>query len=78
LMTAPMQVHEKQRQQPRAAAHLAWVRKGRVPCLDGVRAISILLVVLDHSHNTIRPATLKPPLWLFAGHLGVTCFFVII
>jgi peptidoglycan/LPS O-acetylase OafA/YrhL len=56
---------------------LGWVRKGRVPCLDGIRAISILLVVMDHSRQSIRPAQLKSVLWLFGGHFGVTCFFVI-
>jgi peptidoglycan/LPS O-acetylase OafA/YrhL len=59
------------------SAPLAWVRGGRVPCLDGVRAISILLVIMGHSRAEIHSIALKQFLSLFGGHFGVTCFFVI-
>ena len=79
--TSPVQAiprpHIEEVQESRVAERLGWVRRGRVPCLDGIRAISILLVIMDHSRETIRPALLKSFSWLFGGHFGVTCFFVI-
>jgi len=48
-----------------------WALSGRIPCLDGMRALAILLVVLSHlSSHGIRGT------WSL-GHLGVTFFFVI-
>lgn len=48
-----------------------WALSGRIPCLDGMRALAILLVVLSHLFpHRIRGA------WSL-GHLGVTFFFVI-
>lgn len=48
----------------------------RIPSLDGMRAISILIVILGHSSDSLNsPAVLR-----YLGHLGnygVRCFFVI-
>ncbi len=56
----------------------AWVTRGRVPCLDGIRAISILLVILQHQMDTrgfSSPRFLNwPKTW---GTTGVNIFFVI-
>lgn len=46
----------------------AWVQKGRVPCLDGLRACAIFVVFFSHFH-------LRFPVRI--GHRGVTLFFVI-
>lgn len=52
---------------------------GRLPSLDGWRAISILLVLVSHNHFAVGfPEHLEKPLhYLFDGHLGVRFFFVI-
>lgn len=47
------------------------VLRGRLPCLDGLRALSILLVIFAHSGAQI------PIFSKLDGHSGVTCFFVI-
>jgi peptidoglycan/LPS O-acetylase OafA/YrhL len=51
----------------------------RVPCLDGLRALSIGLVLSGHLVGTrgfpVIPRWLLPP--FFNGSLGVTVFFVI-
>ncbi len=49
----------------------AWVFAGRIPSLDGMRAISILLVIVSHAFDERFHGT-----WS-VGHFGVTCFFVI-
>lgn len=52
-------------------------RASKLPALDGLRALSILLVILGHAKNTIgAPAFLR---WRFfpSANLGVTIFFVI-
>jgi peptidoglycan/LPS O-acetylase OafA/YrhL len=55
--------------------------EGRVPSLDGLRAVSILMVVLTHAAQTCRfhaPSWLPEwAWWLFNGQLGVCIFFVI-
>lgn len=52
---------------------------GRIPSLDGLRAISIALVVLGHAAETVAlPAWLGPVLPLFCNAgLGVSIFFVL-
>lgn len=51
---------------------------GRIPSLDGLRAISILMVILSHAQST-RGFPMIPALLLMGdvGHLGVRVFFVI-
>ncbi len=61
-----------------AAAETApgWLDKGHVPSLDGLRAFSILVVLVGHlAHQGV----LIPHRWYFTdvGHLGVDMFFVI-
>lgn len=51
-----------------------WVTQGRVPCLDGFRALSIFVVVLYHCNLMAQNRWTKI---LPDGHLGVTFFFVI-
>src|ERR1700728_1401265 len=49
-----------------------------IPSLDGLRAISILLVVVAHSsENFSRWIKLPLGTYLLFGHLGVSVFFVI-
>jgi peptidoglycan/LPS O-acetylase OafA/YrhL len=51
----------------------------RIRSLDGLRAISILLVFVGHYYELSRQAAPSGPLWLIIGNagLGVTIFFVI-
>ena len=51
----------------------------RVPSLDGWRALSIVLVLAEHTKHTANfPASLDLiQKWLFDANLGVRCFFVI-
>jgi len=64
----------------------AWPRvdRGRIPSLDGLRAISILFVIIGHASATLPPLqgaaeTLVHGLTLIAGNgeMGVTVFFVL-
>ena len=48
----------------------AWVWKGTVPSLNGLRALAILSVIASHYYIQHESATV-------IGHFGVTCFFVI-
>lgn len=63
-----------------------WIDKGRVPGLDGMRGISILLVLFCHFvlYGFQSPENPEPVGWLigassfsFTGDIGVTFFFVI-
>lgn len=48
-----------------------------MPSLDGLRALSIVLVVLGHALYFTAPAALRPASAVFDGTLGVRIFFVI-
>src|SRR5215471_6424170 len=54
-----------------------WLNGGRIPCLDGLRAVAILLVIYAHGHfpgDSLSPLrTLKGR----CGFLGVKLFFVL-
>lgn len=55
-----------------------WVEKGRIPCLDGLRAISILLVLGFHASGTEGfPSSEWLRSLLRHGGVGVDVFFVI-
>lgn len=49
---------------------------GRIPCLDGLRAVSITCVLLGHLVETRNFPSILNPLGHF-GNLGVRCFFII-
>ena len=75
---APARGEEERRSPLRAAS--PEVIGGRVPSLDGLRALSILLVVVSHARTTMGvPLELRR--WVSAipgnGPLGVSIFFVI-
>ena len=59
------------------AALPAWLSRGRIPSLDGVRAIAILLVLYAHAdipgHSAFMLAAIKGR----CGFLGVQLFFVL-
>jgi peptidoglycan/LPS O-acetylase OafA/YrhL len=48
-----------------------------LPSLDGLRAVSILLVVLGHAFSMTAPSGWRPLTYVFDGGLGVRIFFVI-
>src|SRR6059036_2561011 len=60
-----------------------WLSRGRVPCLDGLRAVSIVLVLFTHAGAS--PGFPAQHSWLttfarergLAGDTGVEIFFVI-
>jgi peptidoglycan/LPS O-acetylase OafA/YrhL len=53
-----------------------WLWRGTVPCLDGLRAVSIGIVILAHLAFRATPGS--PAAWLRnAGGLGVEMFFVL-
>jgi peptidoglycan/LPS O-acetylase OafA/YrhL len=51
-----------------------WLAQGQIPCLNGLRAISILFVVIAHLIH--KPGPL-PPFLIQIGEIGVEMFFVI-
>jgi len=54
----------------------SWERAGRVPTMDGFRAIAIILVVLHHTSYTLGSTALSN-FFIFAPHLGVDFSFVV-
>jgi peptidoglycan/LPS O-acetylase OafA/YrhL len=48
----------------------AWIRQGKIPCLNGLRAFAILAVIASHYNRRFEGS------WAI-GHFGVTSFFVI-
>jgi len=60
---------QENRQGPSGVCH--------IPSLDGLRAVSILLVVLGHAEGTRRFPSRLPPWTLDHGRLGVQILFVI-
>lgn len=73
-MTTTDQPQQGERPMPRPP----WVSRGRVPCLDGLRAVAITLVVLSHRAPSPGAESFLRVMGLFsAGHLGVTVFFVL-
>lgn len=50
----------------------SWVWSGKVPCLDGLRAVAIFAVLLSHFESHHIPKAIDD-----MGHYGVTLFFVI-
>src|SRR5262245_59850589 len=60
------------------AGDLEWLRRGRLPGLDGLRGIAVSLVLLAHAHQTKDFPRIDGLHWLVkAGPIGVEVFFVI-
>lgn len=58
--------------------HPDWLDRGRIPALDGLRAIAILLVLFAHGSRTHgSPIPGHDSLSLFTGSIGVEIFFVL-
>ena len=59
-----------------ATAEPAWLWRGEIPSLNGLRAASIIMVLIAH---LAQQGTLVPSVWYLCelGHLGVDMFFVI-
>jgi peptidoglycan/LPS O-acetylase OafA/YrhL len=63
---------------PASTDRPSWIDRGRIPSLDGVRGIAILLVVFAHVIQTNGFPAGGPPIWLTdLGALGVDAFFVL-
>jgi peptidoglycan/LPS O-acetylase OafA/YrhL len=55
----------------------AWLNGGRIPCLDGLRALAILLVLFDHHETPLGELPLLHVVKGRCGFLGVQVFFVL-
>jgi peptidoglycan/LPS O-acetylase OafA/YrhL len=51
------------------------VESGRIPSLDGLRGVAIIMVILAHGAYALPESALLQPLQ--NGHLGVNIFFVL-
>jgi peptidoglycan/LPS O-acetylase OafA/YrhL len=61
-----------------AVAEPAWIKKGRVPSLDGLRCVSILLVLFAHmGENGFFRFPIPLGVYETIGAIGVDVFFVI-
>jgi len=56
-----------------------WLDRGKIPSLDGLRGIAVLLVLIAHSHNTTGFPDVNEQIHavLGWGRIGVDLFFVI-
>ena len=54
-----------------------WLTRGRIPCLDGLRGVAILLVIFSHLHFPASAGPLPKHVQARAGYLGVQVFFVL-
>jgi peptidoglycan/LPS O-acetylase OafA/YrhL len=55
----------------------AWLERGRIPSLDGVRAVAISLVMLSHWKFPFSDRAVPHAVAWRSGHLGVQLFFVL-
>ncbi len=74
----PMTETSEGQHQSNKQTSFSW-RHGRLPCLDGWRAVAILIVLGAHCDNSIGfpPSYGRLFTWLFYGRLGVRFFFVL-
>jgi peptidoglycan/LPS O-acetylase OafA/YrhL len=69
---------ERQHRDPRGdGAPPAWIKGGRIPSLDGVRAIAILLVLYAHASIPGHTQRIVSAIKGRSGFLGVQLFFVL-
>src|SRR5947208_208815 len=55
-----------------------WINSGRIPALDGLRAIAVGFVLLAHVHRTSGFPNLAPPRAVgYIGTVGVDVFFLL-
>ncbi len=64
---------------PGKDAEPSWLWKGRIPCLDGLRALSIFLVLFEHLHKSRGFPEIRGQEWLLGkvGGVGVDVFFAL-
>jgi peptidoglycan/LPS O-acetylase OafA/YrhL len=55
----------------------AWLEAGRIPCLDGLRAVSIVLVVAEHSFRIDGQSAIARHFVGNIGFIGVSAFFAL-
>jgi len=53
----------------------AWLTRGRIPSLDGVRALAVVLVLYAHAQHSVNFPAIPKPYWI--GWLGVNIFFAL-
>ena len=55
-----------------------WIGRGRIPSLDGLRAVAVVLVLLNHARQTKGFPDIPVLHWIgHAGAIGVEVFFVL-